>query len=90
LVDETRARQFERQGCINANLSARECEDVCQLGPTEHDFLHQIVSQLKLSARGYHRLLKVARTITDMRRADKTALTDLQQALSFKQTLQAS
>lgn len=87
LVSETRARQFHRQGCINANLSAKDCETVCHLGDSERDFLSQALKRLKLSARAFHRLLKVARTIADMRAAEKTTLVDLQQALSFKQSL---
>lgn len=89
LVNETRLYQFNRQGCINANLSAKDCERVCDLGDTEQAFLRLALSRLKLSARAFHRLLKVARTIADMRKADKAQLSDLQQALSFKQTLQA-
>ena len=87
-VSNARKRQLDRQGCINANLSAKECEAVCALGEEELAFLRQALSRLKLSARAFHRLLKVARTIADMRHADKTQLADLQQALSFKQTLQ--
>ncbi len=89
LVSETRRRQMNRQGCINAHLTAKDCEAVCDLGETEQAFLGQALSRLKLSARAFHRLLKVARTIADMRKADKAELSDLQQALSFKQTLQA-
>ena len=89
LVNETRLYQFTRQGCINANLSAKDCERVCDLGDAEQEFLRLALSRLKLSARAFHRLLKVARTIADMRKADKAQLSDLQQALSFKQTLQA-
>ena len=89
IVSETRQRQFQRQGCINADLSTKECEAVCSLGTAEQDFLRHALSQLKLSSRGFHRLLKVARTIADIRNAEKTLLPDLQQALSFRQTLQA-
>ena len=89
LVSETRQLQLNRQGCINANLSAKNCETVCDLGDDEREFLHQALNRLKLSARAFHRLLKVARTIADMRQSNKAQLSDLQQALSFKQTLQA-
>lgn len=88
-VGEARLRQFNRQGGINANLSAKDCEAVCILGDAEREFLRTALSRLKLSARAFHRLLKVARTIADMRQSDKAELSDLQQALSFKQTLQA-
>jgi len=89
MVSDVRSRQVTRQGCINANLSVKDCEAVCILGDTEHDFLRQALSRLKLSARAFHRLLKVARTIADMRHGEKTELADLKQALSFKQNLQA-
>lgn len=87
MVSDLRLRQINRQGCTNAHLSAKDCEAVCALGDAEQVFLRQALSRLKLSARAFHRLLKVARTIADMRRADKTQLSDLQQALSFKQML---
>ncbi|MCL9685426.1 YifB family Mg chelatase-like AAA ATPase [Legionella maioricensis] len=81
--------QMKRQNCINANLSAKTCEAVCELGSAEQDFLSQAMNKLKLSARGYHRLLKVARTIADMNNSPIVSLSHLQQALSFKQTLQS-
>ncbi len=89
LVEASRELQFKRQDCINAHLSAKECERVCNLGEKEQAFLSQVMSRLKLSARGYHRLLKVARTIADMRQDEYVNVQALQHALSFKQTLQA-
>ncbi|MFI4918501.1 MAG: YifB family Mg chelatase-like AAA ATPase [Legionellales bacterium] len=79
--------QNTRQNCINANLSAKACEQVCELGTTEQDFLSQAMNKLKLSARGFHRLLKVARTIADINASPTVCLNHLQQALSFKQTI---
>lgn len=80
--------QFDRQGCTNANLSAKECEKVCALSSLEQEFLSQVLTKLKLSARAFHRLIKVARTIADQRNEKKVCVVDLQHALSFKQTLQ--
>ncbi|RUR02412.1 YifB family Mg chelatase-like AAA ATPase [Legionella septentrionalis] len=85
LVAEVRLRQMHRQGCINAQLGAKDCERVCALNTQEQDFLFQVMHKLKLSARAFHRLLKVARTIADIRRAEPVTLVDLQQALSFRQ-----
>ncbi|WP_133129376.1 YifB family Mg chelatase-like AAA ATPase [Legionella yabuuchiae] len=82
-----REKQLKRQGCINAKLSAKDCETVCALGDQEQAFLTQALSQLKLSARAFHRLLKVSRTIADRRNSEAVLLQDLQLALSFKQTL---
>ena len=88
-VQQIRLLQFARQNCVNAQLSAKECEKVCALGQEEQAFLAQAMERLKLSARAFHRLLKVARTIADIQGNEKVELSALQQALSFKQTLQA-
>ncbi len=88
-VEAIRRHQFKRQNTLNANLDAKTCEQVCELDHDEHQLLGQILQHLKLSARAFHRLLKVARTIADMRDAQKVQTCDLKQALSFKQTLQA-
>ena len=88
-VIKVRATQIKRQNCTNANLSSKACELVCELASEEQSFLSHAMSKLKLSARGYHRLLKVARTIADMNNSQKVSLNHLQQALSFKQALQS-
>lgn len=88
-VEALRARQRARQGQLNAHLNVKDCETHCALGEQEQSFLKQALLQLKLSARAYHRLLKVARTIADMEDSEKVCLPALKQALSFKQMLQA-
>lgn len=88
-VETVRAKQITRQGCLNARLNPKECEQLAELGKAEQDFLSMAMSKLKFSARGYHRLLKVSRTIADMKNSDKVTLLNLQQALSFKQTLKS-
>lgn len=89
LVQVSRESQLKRQDCINAHLSAKTCERLCNLGEKEQNFLSQVMSQLKLSARGYHRLLKVARSIADRANEPDVNISALQQALSFRQMLQA-
>lgn len=87
-VIRIRALQMQRQGCINANLSAKVSELVCELGDEEQQFLSLALNNLKLSARGFHRLLKVSRTIADIAESNMVKLNHLQQALSYKQVLQ--
>lgn len=86
-VEQLRAKQWARQACLNSELNAKDCERVCALEHEEQGFLRQVIQQLKLSARGYHRLLKVARTIADREGEERVHLSALQQALTFKQTL---
>lgn len=87
-VIQVRTIQLTRQNCLNASLSARACEEVCVIGAPEQNFLAQSLVRLKLSARGYHRLLKVSRTIADIENSPQVSLHHLQQALSFKHHLQ--
>lgn len=83
-----RALQEERQKCLNSQLSAKNAEYFCALKDAEQEFLHKAMHQQKLSARGYHRLLKVARTIADIENKSAVETTHLQHAFSFKQVLQ--
>ncbi len=87
IVSDLRAKQLQRQNCLNAELNPKDCEKVCAIGLEEQDFLSQALNRLKLSARGYHRLLKVARTIADMNNTENVNISFLQQALALKQTL---
>jgi magnesium chelatase family protein len=88
-VAEVRLLQLKRQDCLNARLDVQDCEKVCALAKKEQSYLSQAMERLRLSARAYHRLLKVARTIADMEGDEQVGFSALQQALSFKQTLQA-
>lgn len=87
-VESLRNLQMQRQGCLNAQLSVRMSESLCLLDDEQQAFLHLALDKLKLSARSYHRLLKVARTISDMAQEERVSLSAIKQALSFKQTLQ--
>ena len=89
-VEMVRKLQIERQGIINADLDVKTCEAICELGDNERDFLSHALNKLKLSARAYHRILKVARTIADMKSEQKVTLSELKQALSFKQSLKVT
>ncbi len=63
-----RARQqaMVRSGLPNAELSTRDLERDCALGPRERGWFERALERLRLSARSYHRVLRVARTIADL------------------------
>jgi magnesium chelatase family protein len=71
-VAVARARQLERQGKPNFALSSREVDRNCTPDARGATVLKQAIARLGLSARAYHRILKVARTIADL--ADEKAL----------------
>ena len=65
-----RARQhaLSRAGRPNADISTRELERDCALGAAERAWFNGALERLRLSARAYHRTLRVARTIADLDR----------------------
>ncbi|MDE2150660.1 MAG: YifB family Mg chelatase-like AAA ATPase [Gammaproteobacteria bacterium] len=65
-VIAARRRQLARQGRSNAGLGPRELESHCRLDAGGRALLDAAITRLNLSARAYHRVLKVARTIADL------------------------
>ncbi|MBX3687968.1 YifB family Mg chelatase-like AAA ATPase [Dokdonella sp.] len=65
-VVTARARQLARSGTANAWLGNRELERCCALADSEQALLDRAFERLGLSARAYHRVLRVARTIADL------------------------
>ena len=76
-------RQRARQGTCNARLTAAELAH-CNATRAAEQMLAKAVTQMALSARAYHRVLKVARTIADL--ADSASLADahVAEALSYR------
>ena len=56
----------------NALLGVRELEKYCQLGEAEERLMKRAYLAMGLTARTYHKILRVARTIADMRRAKES------------------
>lgn len=61
-----RSMQYQRQGKLNKHLTNKELEQHCALEPSLQTWLQNTFNQLNLSARAYHRILKVTRTIADL------------------------
>jgi magnesium chelatase family protein len=59
-------RQLERQGKPNAMLGTREIDRLCGTDKEGDQLLRHALARLMLSARAYHRVLRVARTIADL------------------------
>ena len=76
--------QLERQKKVNNELSPSEIDKYIQLGESEQQLLQLAQQRLNLSARGYHRVLRVARTIADL--ADSVNITSahVSEALSYR------
>jgi magnesium chelatase family protein len=86
-VARTYARQLERQGRVNARLAAPDVERLCQRTREAERLLAQALSRQMLSARGYHRALKVARTIADLADTDIVEAVHAAEAIGYRREL---
>ncbi|MDO9310946.1 MAG: YifB family Mg chelatase-like AAA ATPase [Nitrosomonas sp.] len=83
-VTESHQRQLERQGKTNSRLSVKEIDQHCALDTTSETLLKQAINRLNLSARAYHRILKVARTIADLSGVKKINNQHIAEAIQYR------
>ncbi|HET7306936.1 MAG TPA: YifB family Mg chelatase-like AAA ATPase [Gammaproteobacteria bacterium] len=83
-VAEARVRQLDRAGKANAALDNREVNAHCRLGDQAQQLLDEAMEKLSLSARAYHRVLKVARTIADLAGTAEIGTAHLAEAIGYR------
>ena len=69
---------------FNSDLKAGDIRRFCKLGMQEQRFMERIFENMKLSARAYHRILKVARTIADLDGKEKIEEMHLTEAVCYR------
>lgn len=84
-VLEARARQLDRAGKPNAELSAAEVQRDCALDAASRRLLAQAAMRMELSGRALHRVLKVARSIADLAGTRALGRSHLAEALQYRQ-----
>jgi magnesium chelatase family protein len=77
-------RQIAVRGKCNAALNPRELEKQVNFAPGAEDFILAVLEKLKFSARAYHRILRVSRTIADLGDSSQVTREHLSEALSYR------
>lgn len=79
------AQEIQQQrGMFNGEMGAKEVERYCALGDEEEGYLQQIYQKMGLSARGCHKILKVARTIADLEGKGEIEKIHLSEAVGYR------
>jgi magnesium chelatase family protein len=85
-VELARAKQIERQGKPNNALGTKEIELYCQPDEAGLILLKTAIARLNLSARAYHRILKLARTIADVAKSEDIQTTHIAEAVQYRRS----
>ncbi|MBU2542270.1 YifB family Mg chelatase-like AAA ATPase [Patescibacteria group bacterium] len=87
-VELARERQRERLKDspyeTNSEMKNKDIKEFCKLNDQSVDLLRQAVTQMHLSARGYHRILKLSRTIADLGGCDEILTEHVAEALQYR------
>ena len=85
-IADAMKRQYDRSGVLNHKLQGRALEGHCHLDAASSTLLANAADRMGLSARGYHRVLRVARTIADLEDRSKIEMSNIAEALAYRQT----
>lgn len=83
-VEAARQRQIARQGKANTLLTVSEIDEFCAPDAQGVALLQQAISRLGLSARAYHRVLKVARSIADLEGEESILTSHIAEAVQYR------
>lgn len=81
-IQKERFREYSVS--FNAQMSTSMINQFCKLGPWEAEWMEKIYTGKQLTARSYHKMLKVARTIADLDGSEEIGLQHLSEALLYR------
>lgn len=91
IVEKARQLQTQRfqkdpafKGLVNSEMGIPEIKKYCQVDSKSQELLRKFVDSGKLSARGYHRVLKISRTIADLDNSENILYSHLSEALMYR------
>ncbi|MDD5613658.1 MAG: YifB family Mg chelatase-like AAA ATPase, partial [Candidatus Omnitrophica bacterium] len=83
-IEKTRKIQMKRVKKFNSRLATREIKKFCSLGSEPSTLLKMAIEELRLSARAYDKILKVARTIADLDSSQEINNQHISEAISYR------
>ena len=86
-VIAARDKQYARQGKVNAALSVSELDTSARIQKEAQEALGSLLEKLSLSARSFHRIMRVARTLADLAGDEEVGRSHVLKAVSFRRAL---
>ncbi|MFS6938092.1 YifB family Mg chelatase-like AAA ATPase [Neisseria animaloris] len=86
-VEAAREKQYSRQGKVNAALSVTELDTIAMVSKEAQQALGELLEKLSLSARSFHRIMRVARTLADLSNDETVNRSHVLRAVSFRRAL---
>ena len=83
-VAQARALQVHKRGKLNSRFSSSDIDHYCKIDEPEMLFLEMACDKLNMSARAYHRVLRISRTIADMQGRENITKADIAEALRLR------
>ena len=84
-IEKAREIQKQRFGNLtNSEMKIPQIKKYCQVDSKSQSILRKYVDSGKLSARGYHRVLKVSRTIADLDEKENISFENVSEALMYR------
>jgi magnesium chelatase family protein len=75
----------EKRGIKNGNMSVHDIQEYCKTTDEAQNIIKLAFDKLNLSMRGYHKILKVSRTIADIENKEMIEASHIKEALSYRQ-----
>ncbi len=86
-VIAARGKQYARQGKVNAALSVSELDSQACIQKEAQEALGSLLEKLSLSARSFHRIMRVARTLADLAGDEEVGRSHVMKAIGFRRAL---
>lgn len=77
-------KRFNRDGIYNAQMTSKHIEQYCQLSPEAEDVIKNVFETFSISMRGYHKIIKIARTIADLEDSSAIQAQHIKEAVFYR------